>query len=380
MIAASVLQMMLAVGTVATVAADAPATRRVCVLQGVEAYADPNRSARLTQSTPVAPSRLGAGTYVTLDGGRANGFVRIRTLSGVVVWVPERTPAGRASLCLPPSLVMNVCGDRDDPDGVPIRQNFATPSGPIVGRLSRGASVQAWEYFEDQGRWTFVEQDGHVGFVPSSALCHTASQPPDTEATEHFSMVAAPANSSCYQQHRTRAATEIRRIVIHNSENTLRSAIATFQHCDTSRPTSAHVAIDRDGRMYRLVEDRYAAFHTGANHGGMNAISLGIEIVASGDRGSRGMTVAQEEALVALIRFWSRKYGIEMPAHVLSNSTQTKTYADVEYWDAPITAHRFVSAGRGTDCPKFVWEDTPAGDDAFFDWRRRHFGAGLAGR
>ena len=368
MLATVMIHVMLAAG---------PVARRVCVLQGLETYSQPNRMARITRSTATLPSRLGAGTYVTLANEMANGFLRVRTLEGVALWVAERTGAGRASLCVPASVVMKVCGGSSGE--VPIYQNFAVTSGTPVGHLTRGPPVQSWEYFEDQGRWTFVEQEGHVGFVQSNALCHDTSQPPGTDATERFSMTSAPAAGNCYQQYRTRAASEIRRIVIHNSEQTLRSAIATFQKCDPGRPTSAHVAIDRDGRMYRLVEDKYAAFHTGATHGGMNAVSLGIELVASGAAGLGGMTATQEASLVELIRFWSRKYDIEMPAHVLNNSAKAKAYADIEYWEAPVTVHRLVSAGRGTDCPRFIWDDTPAGDDAFFQWRRIHLGASLAG-
>lgn len=192
-------------------------------------------------------------------------------------------------------------------------------------------------------------------------------------------MTGVLAGPGCYQQHRARAASEIRRIVIHNSEHTLQSALATFQNCDPLRPTSAHVVIDRDGRMYRVVEDRFAAFHTGANHGGFNAVSLGIELVASGAAGMGGMTPPQERALLELIRFWARLYKIEVARHVLDNSTRTKGYADIEYWDAPVTVHRLVSAGRGTDCPKFVWDDSPAGDEAFFRWRRAAVASLLAG-
>jgi N-acetyl-anhydromuramyl-L-alanine amidase AmpD len=271
---------------------------------------------------------------------------------------------------------MRVCGDQSEP--VPVFADFATTSASPVGLLTRGSLVQAWEYFEDQGRWTFVEEAGRVGFVQSSHLCHEASQPPGTEASETFNMTSALAGPGCYQQYRTRAASEIQRIVIHNSEHTLRSAIATFQNCNPSRPTSAHVAIDRDGRMYRIVEDQFAAFHTGASHGGFNAVSLGIELVASGAAGMGGMTPPQEQALVDLVRFWTRKYRIAMPPHVLANAVTAKGYADIEYWDAPVTVHRLISAGRGTDCPKFVWDDSPAGDDAFFQWRRSHWRSLLA--
>ena len=126
----------------------------------------------------------------------------------------------------------------------------------MAGRIRNRGGVTVKKCYRDD--------EGGVWFVSSAALCHEASQPPDSEATDHFKMTAAPAGRNCYQQHRTRASGEIHR---------------------------AHVSIGR---------------------------------------------------------------------------RRARAYADVEYWDAAVTVHRLVSAGRGTDCPKYLWEDTVTGDDAFF--------------
>jgi hypothetical protein len=125
------------------------------------------------------------------------------------------------------------------------------------------------------------------------------------------------------------------------------------------------------------VEDRYTGFHTGANNGGFNSVSLGIEVIAFNLPGFTGMTPQQERSLLGLIRFWAKEYKITMPQHVLQNSTQSKASNDLEYWQAPVTVHRLVSADRGTDCPKFIWADTIQGDEEFFRWRQKHLGHGV---
>lgn len=354
-------------------AAEADLTvRRVCIQMGVPTYSAPDRKARMARSRSGPPSRLGGGEYVQLTGGRAAGYHQVSTLERVTLWIPDTDPeSGQPSLCLPASTTMRVCrNDAATPD-VPVLGSFAQPTAAPVASVRRGRLVPVFEYFEDRGRWAFVEIGGKAGFVRSEDLCLEATAPPGLQATEHFRMIAAPARPACYQWNRERGASEIRRIVIHNSESTIRSAIATFQDCDPARPTSAHVGIDREGRMYRFVEDRFAAFHTGASHGGFNAVSLGIELVASEPPALRSMTPPQERALVALIAFWADEYHISLPERVLQNSTRAKAYRDLEYWEAPVTMHRLVSASRGTDCPTFVWTDSTEGDEAFFGWRRQ---------
>jgi hypothetical protein len=288
-----------------------PTVRRVCVQMGVSTHSAPDRKARIARSRSGPPSRLGGGEYVQLTGARAPGYHEVSTLGRATLWIPDTAPeSGHSSLCLPASTTMRVCPiDGATPD-VPVLESFDRPTAAPVASVRRGSLVRVFEYFEDRGRWAFVEIGGKSGFVRSEDLCLEATTPPGLRATERFRMIAAPARSACYQSNRERGRSEIRRIVIHNSESSMRSAIATFQDCDPARPTSAHVGIDREGRMYRFVEDRFAAFHTGASHGGFNAVSLGIELVASEHPAQRSMTPPQERALVALIAFWAEEYHI----------------------------------------------------------------------
>jgi N-acetylmuramoyl-L-alanine amidase-like protein len=341
------------------------ALRRVCLPMGVPALeSEPSDAAPDVRRAP----RIGGGTYVRLTGRRAHGFVEVRVLRGELKWVPETdAESSRPSLCLPQATIVRACGEPTEADGVPV---FDDPAAAVFRfHIPSGSRVQAWGYFPDAGRWTLVERDGQIGFARSEALCLAISSPPGEDATAHFHMRPSPASPNCYQAHRERGANEIRRVVIHNSEATIQRTIATFQTCDPGHPASAHVGIDRDGTMYRFVEDRYAAFHTGGYDGGFNAGSLGVEVMASGRRGSRSMTARQEHALVELIRYWSTRYRIVMPRTILSNSVRSRAYNSVEFWDAPVTIHRLISAGRRTDCPTFIWADSAKGDDAFFKWR-----------
>jgi len=306
-----------------------------------------------------------------VTGRRSHGYIEVHVLRGSTKWIPETAADSAApTLCVPQAIVMRTCGESGDAAGTPAFEDPLRAVSEPLFAVPRGDPVRVWDYFIDTGRWALVERDGQFGFVRSADLCHTASSPPGSEATRRFHMRLAPAGPSCYQSHRARGASEIRRIIIHNSENTIQSAIATFQACDAGRPTSAHVGIDRDGTMYRFVEDRYAAFHTGGNDGGFNADSLGIELMASGRPGAGSMTPRQERAMVDLIQYWTRKYRIALSSRILSNSTRVTAYNDLEFWYSPVTIHRLASAGRRTDCPTFVWPDSLAGDDAFFRWRR----------
>jgi hypothetical protein len=343
------------------------ALRRVCVQMGVPAFeTQPDESEAARSSAP----RVGGGAYVVLTGRRARGYAEVRLLHGGIKWIPEQDSAsGRPSLCAPQATIMRTCGEAAGGEGVPAFDEPAGAPAPAF-HVPLDTRVQVWGYFPDGGRWTLIERSGRIGFMRSSSLCLVLSAPPRPDAPSRLSMRPAPANPDCYQSHRERGANEITRIVIHNSEATVERTIATFQACNPAHAASAHVGIDRDGTMYRFVDDRFAAFHTGGHDGGFNAGSLGVELMASGRRGSRGMTNRQERALLALIRDWSDKYGIVIPARILSNSSRSRAYNSVEFWDAPVTIHRLISAGRGTDCPSFVWPDSAKGDDAFFRWRK----------
>lgn len=136
---------------------------------------------------------------------------------------------------------------------------------------------------------------------------------------------------------------KISRIVLHNTEASLESTLATFSK--TSSQVSAHLVVGREGEVYRVVDDAMKAWHATV----ANDSSLGLEIVAG--KGMLGMTPVQEKTVIACVKRWMARYGIPATA---------------------ITIHR-VAAPRTTDCPHYIW---PEGrEELFLEWRRKNFGA-----
>src|SRR5205085_49940 len=121
--------------------------------------------------------------------------------------------------------------------------------------------------------------------------------------------------------------------------------------------------------------DQFGAFHAGSSHdkmGTFNPTSLGIENVAY--EGASGLTDPQRDSLLALIRAWMTQYGIALDTETLANTSSQGGYADFEYAHAAVTIHRLMKASRGTDCPKWLFADSPAGDEEFFRWRESNLG------
>ena len=158
--------------------------RRVCVQTGVQTFRGPDKKTRVLKGDAAIPRHLGGGVYVQITGPRANGYVQVRTLKGGVLWVPETQPeSGNPSLCIGQPAVMRVCGSDGQSPDIAVQADFEVESATPLFVVKRGSLVQLWEYFEDQGRFAFVELGGKVGFVKSEALCHEISTPPGTDAT-----------------------------------------------------------------------------------------------------------------------------------------------------------------------------------------------------
>lgn len=152
---------------------------------------------------------------------------------------------------------------------------------------------------------------------------------PSTEPEAEF--IASP-------NYNSREGTTIDKIVLHNTEGTFDSALTTLR--SPSAEVSAHLLLDRDGRMVRLVRDEHKAWHATV----ANRASLGIEIVAH--QGALGMTEIQEKKVLQQIKYWMKKYNIK------ANN---------------IGIHRWYSS---TDCPMRIWPQ----DSQFKEWRKKHFG------
>jgi N-acetyl-anhydromuramyl-L-alanine amidase AmpD len=197
--------------------------------------------------------------------------------------------------------------------------------------------------------------------------------------TGQITMLPTAAASNTY---RPRSPDTIFRVVVHNTEEPFAQTMHDFTSGDNG--TAAHVVLDRDGTLYRVVEDQFSAYHAGGSPDGMgnyNTTTLGVEVVAYdgsqfGGQASDAnfLSDAQATSLVALIQAWMSEYNLQLGDDILQNTSSAQGYADLEYASAPLTMHRLTKADRGTDCPKFLFADSPDGDEAFFRWRQQTFG------
>ncbi len=93
---------------------------------------------------------------------------------------------------------------------------------------------------------------------------------------------------------------------------------------DPAAKVSAHYLIEENGDVYRLVDEVRRAWHAGVSswkgRGGVNARSIGIEIVNPGHEfGYRAFPAAQIDALVALMQDIRTRHDIT-PENVLGHS------------------------------------------------------------
>lgn len=147
-------------------------------------------------------------------------------------------------------------------------------------------------------------------------------------------------------------------IVVHSTEGLLAGALATL-----TRPggASAHYVVDRDGRVYQLVEERHVAYHVAAfgdqpalnrnrpswlppyagQFSAVNAATVGIELVGFA---AAGFTTEQYQSLGALCAGICARWDI--PARLLPD-------ADIY---ATLTTHAFLQTDRYDPGRHFDWE------------------------
>jgi hypothetical protein len=346
---------------------------------------------------------IGGGSIVRLQGDNGSGTLTVETLNGVRANIPARSDAGQNTLCEVRSGAMIVCPADESHTGdvstIDALSNLNGGSGTPSGTLARGASIALWDFVHDgNGRGSavaLVTVDGREHFIADSEVCFAQTYPdasavttklrmhtkwarpdPTTGGTTIVSAAAAP------NTYRLRSPDMISRIVVHNTEEPFTDTMRDFT--SGRNGTSAHVVLDRDGTMYRVVEDQFAAHHAGSSSDGMgnyNTATVGVEVVAydaSGFGGRPGdanfLSEVQSAALVSLIQAWMTQYSLELRGDIVRNSASLPGYADHEYASAPLTIHRLTKANRATDCPKFLFGDSRNGDEAFFRWRQQSFG------
>ena len=143
--------------------------------------------------------------------------------------------------------------------------------------------------------------------------------------------------------HSSRNGEKIRQIILHYT--TARDVSGTLDWFgNPASQVSAHYIVARNGDIYQMVKDGDKAWHAKAS----NSDSIGIEhSAAQGDT----LTVAQEAASVALIRWLLSEYKLNRAA---------------------ITGHRFAAGNIGTtDCPHSLFG--PRTEEALRNWVNAHF-------
>lgn len=338
---------------------------RICTQMGAAAHSAPTPETRLPTDDPHA--HVKGGSLVRYLGATENGFIHVLLPDRTDVWLPEREAGTETpTQCESPHQIKRLC------QAAMLLPQPATQESPEP--LSAGTTLVQWQHFTDDGGFAYVEDPvtGQFGFVSSGLICPSQEAAPSEEskATRHFQMLVTGAHPNGYQHNRKRERGEIRRIVIHNTEGNRESAVNWF--LNEKARVAAHVILDRDGQFYRAVEDDYVAYHAGARETAYNVNTLGIEVVAQ--EGEEGMTPVQEQKLIELVRFWMDEYGIRIPDDILKNTGTDPGYNNLEFARAPVTIHRLIKPARETNCPKLIWDDTAAGDEAFFRWRETNLG------
>ena len=342
--------------------ADAPAPR-------------PGRVARVCLQSGTGG--IGGGSLVRVLAERSDAF-DVETLGHRRATIPA-TQSGQPTLCAVRPQRMRICDAREGQPGDVEVHGVVDPALPAVDTIPRGSPVDLYDYVDGGSPFAFVRVPDAArdafAFVPSDEICHARALPDTSAVTARLGMHIRAAARNTF---RPRDPSSITRIVIHNTEEDLDATLRAF--ASGVRPAAAHVVIDRDGQMYRVVEDKFSAFHAGGSvdqMGNFNIASLGVENVAY--EGASGFTPAQEASLLALVRAWMSEYHITLDAETLANSSGREGYADFEYARAPLTIHRLIKASRGTDCPKFLFLDSAAGDEEFFRWREARLGTAPPG-
>ena len=112
-----------------------------------------------------------------------------------------------------------------------------------------------------------------------------------------------------------RSSKSITAIIIHYTG--MQSERESLQKLTSSRSkVSCHYLINRTGTVFRLVQDKYVAWHAGksrwANFKNLNKNSIGIELVNRGHKyGYQSFTKIQLKKLLILCKKLKRKYRIK---------------------------------------------------------------------
>lgn len=122
-------------------------------------------------------------------------------------------------------------------------------------------------------------------------------------------------------------------IILHTTEAEAKSSLRKL-----SRNGEAHYCVDRDGRVYRIVDRNRVAYHCGTSmwsgRRNIDEVSIGIEVVGYHDR---ALTVAQYAALRELVLLLQKQFNVK--------DADVMPHAQVAYGN-PNRWHRKSHRGR----------------------------------
>ncbi|HEV7923507.1 MAG TPA: N-acetylmuramoyl-L-alanine amidase [Thermoanaerobaculia bacterium] len=129
-----------------------------------------------------------------------------------------------------------------------------------------------------------------------------------------------------------RSGVAITTIVIHTTEGSAASTLATFQ--DPSRQASSNYLVNRDGSIWQFVSEANTAYHCG--NLSYNRASIGIELEGWADGSPADdfswQTTAQWNSLEALVNCLRGAYGIPLDRAHLFGHNQVPDAAQPQYW------------------------------------------------
>lgn len=221
-------------------------------------------------------------------------------------------------------------------EGGPAPLADARPGGCAVSSYQGVNALPAnAAYLQGTGGQSGSQTSACVAAVPGLLSGSIQDVPMITERM-FLSMPSPNANS--------RNGQPISGIVVHHTYGGFAGAVATLRNpnppCPRNgdpcpSPVSAHLVVSRTGQIARLVPDELSAFHAVQ----VNRSTLGVEIEATEQ--ARGLTPAQERALLAIMFFWFKKHRLG-PQQITTHRTHVPT-----------------------ECPSFIWPS----ETIFSSWR-----------
>ncbi|WP_224360811.1 peptidoglycan recognition protein family protein [Hyalangium versicolor] len=241
------------------------------------------------------------------------------TVKRAATSTPVRTTAtaAKASVTAPPA------GLRKGDEGPKVKQlqdalvqlKYMTKeqvaTGPGVFGPKTEAAVKKFQADQKLPNTGFYGDQTHAALKKELAKTGGTTPPPSTPGVfKKPPVVSAPSPNF-----NERNGMDIDTIVIHHTASN--NGAGDLAHMrDPKAEVSAHYMVDRDGKIYQLVNDSKRAWHAGKAelHGvptDVNGRSIGIEIVNDGS-GKTAFTEAQYKSLTQLVGFLKQEYKVPM--------------------------------------------------------------------